>query len=303
MKTRWTAHFMSCKQSTRHKQLSLPLLMVILVLLASAHATAQDLRRDARAAELRQQISALNLVNGLYLTQTQLNGYITVLRDLKELQTDCQRRLDLLADEQRGEYARLYAEVVDNKGISQDVQKSANSIRERESGILDLYADGLIALEERVTGILTGNQLCIVDEFKPCLVPPKNLRDPGRVGQAKGDATAAVSMLERLRKTPPRKYDATRQRVLDEYFDKYERKIGLLSEEEKERETDRVIAAMEYARTLPAVDFEMKKEGLAQQLVVERPTRLKKHELGKAGKNLLEVRLLPILETRALASN
>lgn len=279
------------------------MLMVILVLLASASATAQDLRRDTKSADLRQQISALNLVNGLYLSPTQLNDYLEVLRDLKVLQSDSQKRLDLIADEQRKEYARLYTEVVDNKGISQDVQKSASSIRERESEILDLYTGGLIGLEGRITGILTPNQLCIVDEFKPCLVPPKNLRDPGRVGQAKGDATAAVSMLERLRKTPPRKYDATRQKMLDEYFDKYERKVGLLSAGEKEHETDRIVTIMEYARALPAVDFEMKKDGLAQQLIVERPVRLKKHELGKVGKNLLEVRLLPILAKRTLASN
>ncbi len=54
---------------------------------------------------------------------------------------------------------------------------------------------------------------------------------------------------------------------------------------------------------MSAVEFELRKESLAREILVEPEMKRKKNELSKAGKILLDVRLLPTLEQRLVASN
>ena len=39
-------------------------------------------------------------------------------------------------------------------------------------------------LEEKLTPVLTPEQIKVVENFLPCLIPPKELRDPVRAGKA-----------------------------------------------------------------------------------------------------------------------
>jgi hypothetical protein len=68
-------------------------------------------------------------------------------------------------------------------------------------------------------------------------------------------------------------------------------------------ETQRVGEVLDLARSLSAVDYEMKKEILGKQILIEPDYKKKKNELTKIGKILLDVRLIPILEQRLTANN
>jgi len=266
-------------------------------------ATAQEIRKDPAVENVRQQISALNLVNALYLTSAQTKEFAKVLSDLKDVQAAFQEKFDDLASEMKSEYTKLYDEVRSNNGLSKAVEKSAGDVHKRELDLKDEYAAKLLEFDSKLVDILTENQLCIADEFQPCLVPPKNLRDPARVGQAKGDTYGAVSVLEQLRKVPPRRYALAREKAIDAYLDKYEKKIEVLSGDRRDAESARVGRVLDTARALSAVEFELRKETLAREILVEPVSKRKKNELSKAGKILLDVRLLPILEQRLVASN
>jgi len=273
------------------------------VLVFAQIAAAQEIRKDPTVENVRQQISAINLVNALYLTPLQTKEYVRVLTDLKDVQAAFQEKYSELSSEMKAEYSKLYDEVRSNKGLSKPVEKSAGDVHKRELDLKDEYAAKLLDIDSKLIDILTENQLCIADEFKPCLVPPKNLRDPSRVGQAKGDTYGAVSVLEQLRKVPPKRYALVREKALGAYLDKYEKKIEVLSDDRREAEYARVGKVLDNARALSAVDFELRKESLAREILIEPELKRKKNELSKAGKILLDVRLLPILEQRLVASN
>lgn len=264
---------------------------------------AQEIKRSPAVENYRQQISTLNLVNAMYLSPSQVQDFLKELRSLKEVQEEFQEKSDDLVPAMQEEYARLFQEIVDNKGISKPTEKTAGDVHKKELGLKEEYASKLIELESRLSKLLTENQLCVVDEFKPCLIPPKNLRDPARVGQAKGDTYGAVSVLEQIRKVPPKRYEAAKGRALEQYLDKYEKKIELLPPEKKDAEAMRVSRILDYARNLSSIDFEMKKESLAKEILIELEVKKRKNELGKVGKLLLDVRLIPILEKRLLAVN
>ncbi len=279
----------------------IPCIACVLVFLQIA--TAQEIRKDPVVENVRQQISALNLVNALYLTPAQTKEYARILTNLKDVQASFQEGFDNLTSEMKSEYTKLYDEVRTNKGLSRTVEKSAGDVHKRELDLRDEYAAKLFDFDSKLAEILTENQLCIADEFRPCLVPPKNLRDPARVGQARGDTYGAVSFLEQLRKVPPKRYTLAREKAIGAYLDKYEKRIEALSDDRRAAESSRAGKVFDIARELSAVEFELRKESLAREILVEPELKRKKNELSRAGKILLDVRLLPILEQRLVASN
>jgi len=260
---------------------------------------AQEIKRDEAVENYRQQISALNLVNALYLTEPQTERFLKILNDLETTQAEYQKRYVELIPGMKKEYKKLLQEIADNKGISKETQTTAGGVHLKELEMRDSYLAKLCELETRLDAVLSDNQKCIVEDFKPCLIPPKNLRDPARVGQAVGDASGAVDLLERMRKIPERRYAKAKGTMVEKYMDKYEEKIRLLTPEEKKQELTRVEEIVDQARAMSEVDFQMKKEDLGKQLLIE-PLKSprKKNELGKVGRILLDTRLIPVFEKR-----
>jgi len=58
------------------------------------------------------------------------------------------------------------------------------------------FHDKIAKLEEEVEGILSSAQFSIVEDFKPCLILPKSLQDPLRVGQANDAGGKLVKVVE-----------------------------------------------------------------------------------------------------------
>jgi hypothetical protein len=280
------------------------IILIAFVMSLSSLLFAQEFKKDDAVENYRQQISALNLVNGLYLTPTQGEKILKVLYNLKDVQEEYQQKLNSLIPDLREEYKKLYQEVAENKGISKATEKSAGTLHKQELDLRDEYMSRLVELENKLKGELTENQMCIIDDFKPCLIPPKNLKDPARVGQAKGDASMVIDWLERIRNVPDRRYPFARERFINEYIDRYEKIIEVLTQEKKNEEINRVSRILDEARNLSSIDFEMKKEELGKQLIIEKEQNpiKRKYEVGKIGRILLDTRLIPILEKRLFAS-
>ena len=95
------------------------------------------------AAALRHDIDLLNLVNGLYLTDDQVEELIRVARK-----------------------AEGY------RAVHRDVAEVATG---------EQLSKQLVALEKHVKRVMTVSQLQVIDEFKPRPVPAGNPKDPGRV--------------------------------------------------------------------------------------------------------------------------
>lgn len=155
------------------------------------------------------------VLNALYLTPQQNEAYLDILHEFRNLRNEYQQKVDALMPVLKEEYFKLYDEVAKNKGISPGTQKAAGKVHRQEIELREDYITDLQKLEEKLSEQLTENQLCIIDDFKPCLIPPKDLRDPARVGQAQGDATGAMYMLERLRRVPSGRYGFAKEKLIE----------------------------------------------------------------------------------------
>lgn len=122
-------------------------------------------------------------------------------------------------------------------------------------------AESVVELEQAVTGVLNEGQRQVLGTYKPCLIPPKNLKDPVRVGQA-NDRSHLERWLERARKTPPNRLS----RLADTLLDKEAEQYGKLARAERQKRKSLLVLTARKAAALSDVDFALRHGALAQQI-------------------------------------
>ena len=129
-----------------------------------------------------------------------------------------------------------------------------------------------------------------------------------RVGQA-DDHSPAEAMLEQLRKLPDTAFKMKKDEFLEKHMENIEKHLGKMTDKEKDKEKERILAVVKEARAMSDVDFELNKTSLVEKIKPqderkELATKLQKinetrrTELSKAGKYLLNERVVPLLEKR-----
>lgn len=123
----------------------------------------------------------------------------------------------------------------------------------------------LARLSKTVDGLLTDAQKAVLSEFSCCLVPPKGMSDPVRVGQA-DVSDLAIEALEKARSASEEGWPALKRRLLDGAERIEFLKRPDLSAADKAELRERVGATYEKARGMSAMDFELEKANLAREL-------------------------------------
>lgn len=273
--------------------------------------------RDLPALEkevgaLRADINILNLVNGLHLTPHQLVHLLRSAREAKDL-------LDGAAppapdpkavSREAKALEEIRAAMLAGNPAPEDALRDLGNARARRRAPRRTGAEvekGLAALEDGVEAELLPTQKEVIRTYKACLVPPKDLRDPVRVGQA-SDAGPMVRLLERVVQIPAEQWEKGAARVVDRVIEEEQEHKGRLNGVEEAERRAALRAGFEEARALPAADFEMRKEALAERL--DAPDRV--HDIvlelqsiadacgapGKTARILLDPRAIPIYERR-----
>ena len=258
----------------------------------------------AEVYDLRKEITLHNLVNGLYLSHEQMTQMLAVLRK---------------AEGVRGEYeekaisqARQVEEILKNirEIVGRDEEIDGELIREfhrAKKGMEDLkeeFHGEMMSYQDEIKGILNENQLALIDEFKPCVIPPRDTWDSARIGQASGDTRMGERLLTRIRQMEEKVYQRRKPRLIERHIERVERHVGLFSDEERVEEERRVADILERARELSDLDFEAQKGNLARDLkepyekAMQSRHRKRRGGLDKLGRFLLDPRLIPILERR-----
>jgi len=271
---------------------------------------------ETRLRELFQDISTVNLLNGLRMTREQTQAVLDLARE-----ADKRRAAGPDADLYRvtlakalEAYESFKAEA--NQGEPPGQRLSRNAVYyERRIQALQAqrarHADGFLAeLDQRLQKALSEGQLQIIETFEPCLVPPRDLKDPVRAGQVESDR--AVKTLVRLRGIPQVVWGREKERMA-------ERHVKMAIEGDQLQITDATaraaareafIDAVEKARGMSDVQFEMEKGTLAaafsrkqarqalfERSRVARPKALPQR-VSRAARWLLHPRVIPILEAR-----
>lgn len=171
---------------------------------------------------LRGEINNWNLINGLHLTRDQIDRIVA-----------------------------LYAAAVPNG-------RAGQTSGQRATGVPRFL---LTSLERSVEQVMNPGQRQVVAEYAACLIPPKNLKDPVRVGQA-SDRSHHERWLERARKTSGPRLVA----LVDRALHAEAKHLGDLSPAERQKRKALLLKTARQVAKMSDADFELNKAELAESI-------------------------------------
>ncbi|MBI2931666.1 MAG: hypothetical protein HYY16_08445 [Planctomycetes bacterium] len=118
---------------------------------------------------------------------------------------------------------------------------------------------------EEVDALLTAGQKKVLSGFSCCLIPPQDLSDPVRVGQA-ALPQWQIDLLRKVREVPESSWPTVRERAIERLLEGAKAKKVHLPDEERQAIRGRLEAVFEKARGFSEVDFELRKEELCGEL-------------------------------------
>ncbi len=213
---------------------------------------------------LRADIVSLNLVNGLELSEEQL---AVVLKAAEEWGQFYQGRLEELAraeEEARPVLEQLREVLARGEEIPEELARKVHEYSaKRERLAAGLERVGRI-YAQRVLDVLNENQVALLDEYHPCLIPPKT-RDTSAIGSPVGDPTPAARLLDLVRGLPPLVYQQQRERLIEGIVRRVElaKRITITPEQRAQ-----FLAVLDEARRLDDVQYAARREELARKLMV-----------------------------------
>jgi len=268
-------------------------------------------RRDVEAREifagvhdLRKEITLHNLINGLYLSQDQMVQMLAVLRKVEGIREEHRAKAMSHAHQMEEILKGIRETVARDEEIGENLAREFHRAKERSEDLREEFRRSMMPYEDEIKRVLNENQLALIDEFKPCVIPPRDTWDSARVGQASGDTRMGERFLTRVRQMDERAYQRRKPLIIERHIERVERHVGLFSDEERAEEERRVADILKRARELSDVDFEAQKGDLARDLkephekAMRGRHRRRKGDLDKLGRFLLDPKLIPILERR-----
>lgn len=237
----------------------------------------------------------LNLVNSLYLTEDQMRALSAIIaraeaeREAAKPQTEALlQSLISLATQVRGELATggISAQRLEQVRIA--AQQGLGGQRGRQARMTQYVGD--------VKNVLNENQIVLVSQFIPCLVPVRNLTNPERIGQAQ-NTEGAERMLSAARTMPEAHLEVMMPRAQARIEALLRHKHVPSAEiEAKVAELPQVVRD---ARAMTDAEFELKKTELIKRVAPPEPAAVQGPALDRRiAEYLLSANLVPIFEQR-----
>ena len=167
----------------------------------------------------------------------------------------------------------------------------------------DAFNEELVRLEFAAEAVLRPGQLEVLNTYQPCLLPPKNLKDPVRVGQAT-DSTRMSQWLSRARG----KHEWQVERMIDRLLEVETAHLNPLDEKALAERRDLLGETVSQATAMDDVEFAVNKDDLAEaiqprdrkgELNTEIDTmRRHRHLPGRTSQFLLNGNIVAVYKTR-----
>lgn len=268
---------------------------------------------EGKIRELFEDITLLNLVNGLNLNEAQVkqiiqyNKKVQLLRD--QMQDENNKTIKDIVDA----FATLKSTLEKNEGIPQEIENRAFTMEQEGKKVTGELMIAVANIEKELTGILLDAQKEIINTFNPCLIPPKDMKNPVRAGQAQNNEMA-VELLRHLRRVPDEVFEERKSEIAQRHLEMIQKRLGKLTDEEKERESQRFLKVIEKVRAMTDKEFELNGPGLANEFMneskkdlsrdkdlreeIEQIERIRHGGPSRLGRYLLNPKIIPILEKR-----
>lgn len=239
-------------------------------------------------------ISVLNLLNGLNLSEQQMQKLLELNYDIKKFLEKFKNDPDIVSLKARYkkdlkelyEYLLNHPEQEDkrlqDKAVACNAKMKEYFKNEYQNEMEKFYNKIL----KKANKTLTPEQIEVVNSFKPCIVPPKDFRDPVRAGQALSDSRIK-KMLENVRKIEdPRRLETVCERIANKIINITHERFYKMSADEKTNKRNEIIQTLKQANALSDTDYELKEDEIIQRLTPDTAKLYKMRK--KAQKDILE---------------
>jgi hypothetical protein len=281
-------------------------------------------KKQDRVRKLFSDISTVNLLNGLHLTDKQMKEILHLAKKAQTIKQEFPGNRGSVymqvLDEAEEKFTRLFNEIMkgnparEGSDIEREAVRINHRLKEAQNRAVRTINNELAALDSELSDILTPEQEQVIDDFKPCLIPPKDLKNPVRAGQASSN-DHAIKALRRVREIPGHIWDRRKYRLIAHRIERFSRHRYAMSAEEKEEELQRLLSIFEKARAMSDTDFELEKDKLAEELrpvdkihklreeIENRASYKRRPKASRKVRYLLNERIIPILEERLKGTN
>jgi len=216
--------------------------------------------------QLIEEISVLNLLRGIYLSEEQareISGYaleaeklrkeyLAKIRDLNSLPV-----LSQLRDE-------LYTALAE---APPPVRDEAVELDNQAHAITGEMLTKIAELEDKVKKVLNHGQQKIFWEFVPCVVPEYDFENPVRTGQAAA-SSRMMPVAEFIRTTSEELWLKHGQAYLDRILKIIEQEVGKLTDDSREDLRRRLVKHAWKIRRMKEADYQIHRDKLAEELLL-----------------------------------
>ncbi len=259
-----------------------------------------------RVANLRRQISLLNLVNGLDLTPAQVQRLVVLLTQVQRIKQEARQDFMATQGQRAATLAKLRNYLIAHPGdIPKNLRREVGYMNRIDHRIRDFYQERLRGLERQVKSVLKPYQLYLVGLFRACLIPPKDIRGPARIGANDSVVPIPRGLFKRIRTMPEWRFRQAVWLIAGRIKDRLERRKGVLPAKMQAGEKQRLVKVLTRVRRLSQAEYEINKARLAEELF--RPYqvnhragyRRRKGQPGLIGRYFFQPEMLQILRIKA----
>lgn len=262
----------------------------------AAQATRTLLARTDETADtntLRREVQLLNLLNGLELSELQMQVILEKVLEAEEIRD----RLRAEGDENQADVLRVLSQfkavLMQGENVSDDWKREWHALYSESCALMEEYEREMDRLAREIEAHLEDYQRYALERFVPCIVPPEGEL---RIGQA-GSTAGIEAILARVRQIPPQRFRVRKERLLEDFLQRLRVHLprGYVLDEAQVK--DKLLSVVEQARALSEVEFEVQKGDLAQQL--KALVRVPAPPLSaKIKAHLLDPHIIPLLEEK-----
>jgi hypothetical protein len=278
---------------SRHLLVLLSLLVPIAVAAPAFAAPAAD--DNPQLLSVIADVRVLNLVNSLYLTPAQAQALLPLIRENAAEIEAMRAERTRMAPAYQAALESLRRELLANNGVSEDAKRGVREADATFKRLQEEHERNQLQRVTRIKTILTENQVALVAQFIPCIVPVRSLTNPERIGQA-NDYRAAQQLLEQARRMPEPRYQRAREQLPQRAAEKLAR---YYRPDEMPAKLAEIQRTLDEARAMSDADFAIHKIELAKRIgPPDRPAVKGKALDARVAEYLLNPHLAPILEQR-----
>jgi len=216
------------------------------------------------SGDLRREISCLNLINALNLTAEQMSRIMALIERLNQIQDSYASRADACKRQAEPVLKELKTVLERQQEIPEELEHKVHRADQQFRRVHAELKTQLARTAQEIDGILTEGQLQVIADFEPCTLPPRDLSDPVRAGQA-SQSGRGEELLRRVREMPDNEFCRAAPRIVERGIHFASEHHGKLTGAEKTTERKRLMAVVYKARQMSDTEFEMNKSKLGEE--------------------------------------